>query len=135
MSGAVLYATVQDIKANIDILESRIKDGFVLQGTTNKNPAALQQERDLYTAKSQKGVYDAKFLEEQFPYQKSPKKRRQTLQEFVLLFFYISLAIFSLSVTLYAFLENGQSYSAAAKAFGLCIVLCIAITAILIRVA
>jgi hypothetical protein len=133
MSGAVLFTTVQDIKANLDILKSRIQDGFVLQG--KKDPAKVQQEMDLYTVKSQKGVYDAKFLEEQFPYQKSPKKRRQTLQEFVLLFFYISLAIFCLSVTLYAFLENGQSYSAAAKAFGLCIVLCIAITAILIKVA
>ena len=99
------------------------------------DPAIADQEMELYKITSQKKIYDAKFLEEKNPYHKSPKQRRQTLQEFVLLFFYISFAIFSISLMIYAFLEEGQSYSAAAKMFGLCLVLCIAITAILIRVA
>lgn len=89
----------------------------------------------LYNINLQKQMYDNKFVEEQYNYQKTPKKRGQTLQEFVLLFFYISLAIFSIALIIYAFLENGQSYAAAGQALLLCIVLTIAITAILIRVA
>lgn len=89
----------------------------------------------LYNINLQKQMYDNKFVEEQYNYQKIPKKRGQTLQEFVLLFFYISLAIFSIALIIYAFLENGQSYTAAAQVFFLCILMTIAITAILIRVA
>jgi hypothetical protein len=133
MSGAVIQAQIQDILSNMDIVKDRIVSGYSTQGT--RDPAIIQQEMELYTVKREKNIYDAKFLEEQYQYQKTPKQRNQTLQEFVLLFFYVSLGIFSVALIVYAFLINGQSYSAAAKMLGLCIVMCIAITAILIKVA
>lgn len=133
MSGAVIQAQIQDILSNMDIVKDRIVSGYSTQGT--RNPAIIQQEMELYTVKRDKKIYDAKFLEEQYQYQKTPKQRSQTLQEFVLLFFYVSLGIFSVALIVYAFLLNGQSYSAAGKMLGLCIVMCLAITAILIRVA
>lgn len=133
MSGQHILSQLKDVLANLDILQGRIRTGYATRATTD--PASVQQELELYKTTSQKTTYDAKFLEEQYPYQKSPKKRTQTLQEFVLLFFYVSFAIFSVALIIYAFLEEGQSYSAAAKMLGLCVVLCLAITAILIRVA
>ena len=133
MSGAVIQAQIQDILSNMDIVKDRIVSGYSTQGT--RNPAIIQQEMELYTVKRDKNIYDAKFLEEQYQYQKTPKQRSQTLQEFVLLFFYVSLGIFSVALIVYAFLINGQSYSAAGKMLGLCIVMCLAITAILIKVA
>jgi uncharacterized membrane protein YcjF (UPF0283 family) len=96
--------------------------------------AQVKQQVDLNTKKNDKKIYDSKFLEEQFPYQSKSKKRRQTLQEFVLLFFYISLAIFCIAMMINAYLENGQDYWAAVKVLGLFVVIAVAITAILIRV-
>jgi len=133
MSGQHILSQLEDILANLDILQGRIRTGYATMGITD--PAIVQQELELYKATSQKTVYDSKFLEEQYPYQKSPKVRVQTLQEFVLLFFYVSFAIFSVALMIYAFLEEGQSYTAAAKMLGMCLVLCLAVTAILIRVA
>jgi hypothetical protein len=133
MSGQHILSQLKDVLANLDILQGRIRTGYATKETTD--PATVQQELELYKTTSQKTTYDAKFLEEQYPYQRSPKRRTQTLQEFVLLFFYVSFAIFSVALIIYAFLEGGQSYSAAGKMLGLCLVLCLAITAILIRVA
>jgi len=133
MSGVFLKEQIQDILSNMDIVKDRILSGYSTQGS--RDPAIIKQQIELNTAQRQKSIYDAKFLEEQYQYQKTPKQRSQTLQEFVLLFFYVSLGIFSVALIVYAFLTNGQSYSAAAKMLGLCIVMCIAITAILIKVA
>jgi hypothetical protein len=133
MSGQDLLSQIQGLLTKLDILQGRIKSGYATKGTTN--PAILRQERESSEALSKARTYDSKFLEEQSSYQKSPKQRGQTLQEFVLLFFYVSFAIFSIAITIAAFLEDGQNYVTAAKVFGLCLVLALAITAILIRVA
>lgn len=133
MSGQALLAQLQGILSNLDILQGKIKTGYASKGTTDPAVLRLQKESSDTLAKAR--TFDAKFVEEQSKYQKSPKQRGQTLQEFVLLFFYVSFAIFSIAVTIAAFLEDGQNYMTAAKVFGLCIVLALAITAILIRVA
>jgi len=133
MSSQALHSQIQGIVANLDILQGRIKAGYATKGTAD--PAVLREKKESSDALAKSRTYDAKFVEEQAGYQKSPKQRRQTLQEFVLLFFYVSFAIFSIAVTIAAFLEDGQNYATAAKVFGLCIVLALAITAILIRVA
>ena len=131
MSGEQLKSEITDIIANLDILRGRIVSGY----ERKSNPAMVQEQRDLHATRTQKDMYDAKFLEEQHSYQKTPRQRNQTLQEFVLLFFYVSLGIFSIALTIYAFLTSGQSYSEAAKTLGLCMVATLVITAILIRMA
>jgi len=133
MSGQALVAQLQGILSNLDILQGKIKTGYAAKGTMD--PAVLREAKMSSDALAKARTLDAKFVEEQSNYQKSPKQRGQTLQEFVLLFFYVSFAIFSIAVTIAAFLEDGQNYMTAAKVFGLCIVLALAITAILIRVA
>jgi hypothetical protein len=131
MSEGRLKSEITDIITNLDILKGRIVSGY----TKKFDPAIVKQERELYTTRTQKSEYDAKFLEDQSSYQNTPKQRNQTLQEFVFLFFYVSLGIFSVALTIYSFLTSGQSYSEAAKTLGLCIVGVLAITAILIRMA
>jgi hypothetical protein len=133
MSGQAILSQLQGLLTKLDILQGRIKTGFAMKGTTD--PSILRQGKESSEALAKSRTYDAKFLEEQSSYQKNPKQRGQTLQEFVLLFFYVSFAIFSIAITIAAFLEDGQNYTTAAKVFGLCIVLALAITAILIRVA
>jgi len=119
---------------------TNIRDGLVRFKSkidvkrNNLDAAQVKQQVDLNTIKNDKKIYDSKFLEEQFPYQTKTKQRRQTLQEFVLLFFYISLAIFCIAMMINAYLENGQDYWAAVKVLGLFVVIALAITAILIRV-
>ena len=115
---------------------TNIRDGLVRfkSKIDVKDAAQVKQQVDLNTIKNDKKIYDSKFLEEQFPYQTKSKQRRQTLQEFVLLFFYISLAIFCIAMMINAYLENGQDYSVAVKVLGLFVVIAFAITAILIRV-
>ena len=133
MSGQAILTQLQGIISNLDILQGRIKSGYSSKGT--RDPAMLREVKMSSDALAKGRTFDAKFLEEQWNQQKSPKQRGQTLQEFVLLFFYVSFAIFSIAVTIAAFLEDGQNYMTAAKVFGLCIVLALVITAILIRVA
>ena len=118
---------------NLDILKSKILTDYMPQG--NSDPAIIRQERDLFNATRKKTLYDAKFLEEQYVYQASPIKRKQTLQDFVLLFFFVSFAIFSLSIVIYSFLINGMSYEAAAKTLSLCIILGLLITVVLMKFA
>jgi hypothetical protein len=96
---------------------------------------STNEKLDVGAAKTQKGIYDAKFLEEQYDYQGSPKRRRQTLQEFVLLFFYISFAILTIALMIYAYLENGNNITAAAKVFGFSCIIALAMTGVLVKVA
>lgn len=134
MAGVVIQGNIQDIRTKLDMVEGKIREAYA--DDISNSDAVIQQEVDLQKIKKDIQIYNAKFEEEKFPYQRSaPKKRRQTLQEFVLLFFYISFLIFSIAVTIFAFLHYGQSYTAAFNALILCIVVGLAITAILMRVA
>lgn len=121
--------SVNTLISNMDILRGRVSSAFdAAKGKTKVSEGT----KEIYEMETQKRMYDVKFIEEQQPYQTSPKKRGQTLQEFVLLFFYISLVIFTIAMMIYAFLEE-HSYSAALKALALGGGLALAITAILIR--
>jgi hypothetical protein len=133
MSGTAeeLEVEIRGILENLNTLKDKITASYGAE----TNPMKLQRQKELDSAKREKNIYDAKFLEEQYLYQKLPRSRNQTLQEFVLLFFYVSLGIFSVALIIYAFLINGQSFSEAAKMLGLCIVMCLLITALLIRLA
>ena len=133
MSGQAILTQLNGILANLDILQGRIRTGYATKGSTD--PAILREGKMSSDALAKARTFDAKFVEEQSAYQKNPRQRGQTLQEFVLLFFYVSFLIFSISITIGAFLEDGQNYTTAAKVFGLCIVMGLAITAILIRFA
>jgi hypothetical protein len=118
---------------NLDLLKKRITTGYVQLGVSN--PATVRQAMQLYGATSDKSIYDSKFVEEKYPEHKSFKQRKQSLEEFVLLFFYISYAIFAFAMSISSFVDNGNSYASAVACllfFGLMSIL---ITGLLIRYA
>ena len=104
MSGQAILTQLQGIISNLDILQGRIKTGYASKGT--RDPAVLRETKMSSETLAKARTFDAKFLEEQSSHQKNPKQRGQTLQEFVLLFFYVSFAIFSIAITIAAFLED-----------------------------
>ncbi len=89
------------------------------------------EERDV---KDETRKYETLFEEEESKLQAlGGKTRKQTLQEFVLLFFWISYAVFTISVGLYT--SRTQGTGAAQKMVGILILVALVITAILIRYA
>jgi hypothetical protein len=62
------------------------------------DPSRINQQLALSATRDEQKLYDSKFLEEEFPKQRIVKRREQTLQEFVLLFFYVAFAIFTLAL-------------------------------------
>ena len=136
---SVLISMAEALKTQLD---SAVTNLITIQSSLTtaryniENTGLYKNEQlDVGTAKTQKGIYDAKFLEEQYPYQGAPKRRRQTLQEFVLLFFYISFAILTIALMIYAYLENGNNMTAAAKVFGFSCIIALAMTGVLVKVA
>ena len=76
--------------------------------------------------------YNTMFEEEEARLQAlGGKTRKQTLQEFVLLFFFISYAVFTVSISLYTYRTQGGS--ATQKMVGTLLLLALIISGILIR--
>ena len=79
-------------------------------------------------------AHDVMFEEEEANAQvKGKKTRRQTLQEFILLFFYCAYAILSAAVIMYAYIEKGSSN--ALSVTGIMVVIAFVITGLIIRLA
>ena len=127
-----LKIQLDDAVSTLITIQSTLTNALYNSGRISLN---TNEQLDVHNAERQKGIYDAKFLEEKYPYQGTPKRRRQTLQEFVLLFFYISFAILVIALMIYAYLENGNSFTAAAKVLGFSCIIALAMTGILIKIA
>jgi len=123
------------ILSHMDIIKKKLKKAFIQMKNESVDPMVAETMKQVYDLKNQKAMYDTKFTEQQQPYQRKAKTRAQTLQEYIFLFFYISLAIFTVAIMIYAFLEGGQSYTAAFNALFLCVGLTLAITAAILRLA
>ena len=92
--------------AQMDIIKDRLNEAFIrMNKQPDTDPAIAYTMKQMYELKNKKEIYDIQFAEQQQPFQTSRKGRDVTLQEYVLLFFYISLAIFTLSMMSYAFVR------------------------------
>lgn len=125
--------TVQQVITKTQLL----RDEFVtikndIQQVVEKQRGGdLGENRDL---ENEIQTYKTKFEEEESKLQAlGGKTRKQTLQEFVLLFFWISYAVFTVSAGLYSYRTTGSS--AAQKMVGILFLLALVITAVLIRYA
>jgi len=99
--------------AQMDIIKDRLNDAFIkMNKQPDTDPAIAYTMKQMYELKNKKEIYDIQFAEQQQPFQTSRKGRDVTLQEYVLLFFYISLAIFTLSMMSYAFLQGEEPFTA-----------------------
>ena len=85
-----LVNTVNDSLTNVTVLQSQIKDSLAaMNGSTQDNVYVQSQIQKL---KDESTNYDTQFEEEESKIQAmGGKTRKQTLQEFVLFFFYLVL--------------------------------------------
>jgi len=94
---ADLVSRVQTILNELTILQHKISESYDnYVKPSNKGEITLIQED--YVSKS--AMYDRLFQEKEGASQSSPKGRAQTLQEYILLFFFVAFAIFSISLAL-----------------------------------
>ena len=92
-------AEVQSYIDEITTLTTSIKNNY--PGSSGSSPASGQAITKL---KEQAETYDREFEEEQYKRKNSygGRGRKQTLQEFVLMFFYISFGLLTASLVFYA---------------------------------
>jgi len=99
---------------------------------TSDGSPDIKTQATIDSLKQQANEYDRKFEEAQYKFQVSGgKSRKQTLQEFVILFFFVGYALLTVSLILY-----GRAVGiSTAKIFGGMFFLIFIITGIIIRYA
>jgi hypothetical protein len=116
-------------------LKSKIGDSFdTLSNTTLSQKRNLKQSNEANRLDEEAAMYDRLFEEEQVKLQGfGGKTRAETLQEFVLLFFFVAYGVFTVSMALLAMSTQGTN--AALKIIGLLLFCLLLISGILIRYA
>jgi hypothetical protein len=116
-------------------LKSNISDSFdTLSNTTLSQKRILKQSKESNDLEQQADMYNRLFEEEEARLQAfGGKTRAQTLQEFVLLFFFVGYGIFTVSMALLAMTTQGST--ASLKIVGLMLFSLLLISGILIRYA
>ena len=113
----------------LNVLQNKIQDSFQNLGSS---PIINSQIQNLNL---QANIYDQQFEQEESKIQAmGGKTRAQTLQEFVLLFFYISLLLLIISITIYTFATT-KNVKETLKVFGMLAFSAFIITGILMRFA
>jgi hypothetical protein len=117
-------------------LEESIRENtknLQLDSNTNEN---IRVKSEIVAMKEEQERYDTMFEEEESILQTmGGKTRMQTLQEFVLTFFYSGFFLFSIAIAIYYFLRTGRSGAEFAKAMGVMAFIGLVITGLLIRYA
>lgn len=116
-------------------LKSKISDSFdTLSNTELSQRRVLKQSKESNELKEEADKYDRLFEEEEAKLQAlGGKTRAETLQEFVLLFFFVGYGIFTVSMALLAMSTQGST--AALKIVGLMLFCLMLISGIIIRYA
>ena len=128
--------------SNVQTLRTRVKGvadevygiresvGRALNGIQAERP--VSQDASIRDLKAKQEEYERQFVEKEAELQAlGGRSRKQTLQEFVLLFFYISYLIFTVSAVLYTRQTGGSSQ----KIGLLLLAILLVVTGILIRYA
>ena len=123
---ADLVSRVQTILNELTILQHKISESYDnYVKPSNKGEITLIQED--YVSKG--AMYDRLFQEKEGASQSSRKGRAQTLQEYVLLFFFVAFAIFSISLALLSSSLTGKGM----QVFGLMSLIIILSGALIMR--
>jgi hypothetical protein len=126
--------TVREVKARVDSLIDTLK---TLKSSIIKSKATSVQNNvlpnsEIDALKEEADRYDRKFEEEQYKFLlNGGKSRKQTLQEFVILFFFVSYALLTVSFIVYG---NAMDISTVKIFFGMLFIL-LMISGIIIRYA
>lgn len=125
---------VDTLKTNLTTLKSEIDSAISEQRNTGATSSSLRITQDIARLRDEESNADRQFTEKAALMEAmGGKTREQTLQEFVLLFFYVGLVLFLLSITLVTYLNQGGS--AASKIFGGGCVAILIVTALILRMA
>jgi paraquat-inducible protein B len=134
---AQLASRVETINNDLAVLQGKIQesyDSLVKGATTELGGLDLKLKKEMQELAQRESEYNVLFQEEEASRQAmGGKSRKQTLQEFVLLFFYISLAVLSVTLLFYSLATGG--FIQGAKMLAMCFVVGLVVTAILIRYA
>jgi len=126
--------TVREVKERVDSLLDTLK---TLKSSIIKSKATSVQNNvlpnsEIDALKEEADRYDRKFEEEQYKFLlNGGKSRKQTLQEFVILFFFVSYALLTVSFIVYG---NAMDISTVKIFFGMLFIL-LMISGIIIRYA
>ena len=119
-----LYDRISAIRTNI---LSSLTDTSEL-----KTQVVAKSKQELKNLKKDQDVYDAQFTEEEMLSQaRGGKSRQQTLQEFVLLFFFVAYGVLTISLTLAAYRDAGGA--SAVKMLVLMTLMSLVVAAFIIR--
>jgi hypothetical protein len=126
---------VQNSIDELTSLKSKISDSFDTVSNTNlSQKRTLKQSKESADLEQESEMYDRLFVEEEAKLQAlGGRTRAETLQEFVLLFFFVGYGVFTVSMALLAMSTQGTS--AALKIIGLLLFCLLLISGILIRYA
>lgn len=97
-------ATIQTILDEITILRDSITKSYNKMNTRSDMSLSNDSVSQATVAalKQEAATYDRKFEEEQYKFQANGgKSRKQTLQEFIILFFFVGYALFTVSLIMY----------------------------------
>jgi len=126
-----LAKNIQTKIQTLTTLESDIRRNLQTTGTSSHNFHADNEISKMH--EKAKGA-DRQFEEEEAAIQAmGGKSRMQTLQEFVLLFFFVSFGIFTLSLVLNAYVRGDQT--GAAKIAGAMAIILLIVCCILLKLA
>jgi len=125
--------TIQGLIDQLTIITSNITKSYNNLNTRTSSPNPdIQTQATIDSLLDQSATYDRKFEEAQYKFQANGgKTRKQTLQEFVILFFFVGYALFTVSLVLYARATGGSP----GMLFGGMLFLMFIITGIIVRYA
>ena len=130
-----IAAEVKSYRDEVTTLQSSISDSFDKFVSVGMNKQITKMNGHIRDLKEEADKYDTEFREhERFLQKTGGKPRHQTLQEFVLLFFYTSLTLLTVSLAIFSFTATNV-YGNPLKIIGLMFFISLLVTAILIRYA
>jgi hypothetical protein len=134
-------ATVTELNNNLislteelTILTASITSSFntFMRDSNKATVKDLTMKKDIREFIQKADSYDRQFEEEESRLQAfGGKGRKQTLQEFVLLFFYLAYGILSFAIIMYAYRANIEGYTM--KVFGLLAFILLLITGMILK--
>lgn len=127
-----ILSNTQSMIERLTSIKLQISENFKqLQGSSVSKMKIQSEIRDM---KDEQQKYDSLFEEEESTIQAmGGRTRMQTLQEFVLTFFYTGFVLISLSIAIYYYIRTGGSKKEVFKVIGLMIFIGLVITGLIIR--
>jgi hypothetical protein len=101
-----LNTNLTSIIEELTVLTASVKDSLITYGSSGTRKATSEDysmKKDIREFKESADTYDRQFEEEESRLQAyGGKSRKQTLQEFILLFFFVAYGILTIAFLLYA---------------------------------